>query len=127
MEISEDTLLDELGVPGDDVDPERVHVLLNVHGRIGSDVARLLCSHLFALGRVRDSKTIAMAKGWSVDHSASIEIQLLAGAGVEQTVKWLKHHDFETHIRMQHCIAAGDFAGFTPEGWLRQLREYYGS
>jgi hypothetical protein len=46
---------------------------------------RVLCAGLFVLGDVRDSLLIWQAKVSSFDASCSIDVQFLAGSGVEVT------------------------------------------
>ncbi|TWT81713.1 hypothetical protein CA13_31660 [Planctomycetes bacterium CA13] len=94
------------------------------------ELIKLTCVQLFALGDIADSLVIWNAKQCSFDMSCSIDVQLLCGAGVDETLVYLDDLGTDpasaaaTYIR--ECITTGDFNDFTPPDWLADYRRYYG-
>jgi len=94
------------------------------------ELIKLNCVQLFALGDVADSVVIWRAKQCSFDMSCSIDVQLLCGAGVDETLAYLDDIATDpasaaaTYIR--ECITNGDFDDFTPANWVDDYRRYFG-
>ena len=94
-------------------------------------VMRLCAAQLFGLGRVEDAAAIWRAKSASSDAYASIDVHLLCGAGLGETLEWLDAVGDATSRkaaeRIRECLAAGDFDGFSVETYRTSLAEYYAS
>ena len=94
------------------------------------ELMKLNCVQLFAIGDVSDSMAIWAAKRSSFDKGAYIDVQLLCGAGLEETLRYLDGIGSEssqaaaTYIR--DCVTAGDFEAFSPEQHVAQYRNYFG-
>ena len=58
-------------------------------GRGDTELMRVCCAALFNAGVESDSLLVWRAKTASMDSDASIDIQLLCGAGLERTLEWL--------------------------------------
>lgn len=90
---------------------------------------RLLCVQLFSLGQLEDTGLIWQAKRLSMDSFVMIEVQLLCGAGLEQTKLYLLDIDEEEAIAelayLEKCESAGDFEDFSKEEWIEQAKLYY--
>jgi hypothetical protein len=93
-----------------------------------TELMRLCCVQLFNAGALDDVLTIWRAKESSWDAHCSIDVQLLCGAGLEQTKAHLATDGTEHAAALAYllrCEAAGDFAGFTVENQSDQYSEYY--
>lgn len=90
---------------------------------------RLLCVQLFSLGQLEDTRLIWQAKRLSMDSFVMIDVQLLCGAGLEQTKLYLLDIDEEEAIAelayLEKCESAGDFEDFSKEEWIEQAKLYY--
>ena len=94
-----------------------------------TEFMKLLVLQLFGLGLAGDALPIWAAKNASMDSGCSIDVQLLCGAGLEETRSFLKRSSDPAAASaleyIDSCIECGDFKGFSPEGWFAQLREYF--
>lgn len=90
---------------------------------------RLCCVQLFNAGNPRDVLMIWRAKESSFDAHCSIDVQLLCGAGLEETKAYLaadgSEHASAALDYLLRCEAAGDFADFSVESQSRRYSEYY--
>lgn len=89
---------------------------------------RLLCVQLFSLGQLEDTRLIWQAKRLSMDSFVMIDVQLLCGAGLEQTKLYLLDIDEEATAELAYlekCESAGDFEEFSKEVWMKQAKLYY--
>jgi len=100
-------------------------------GEADESLIKCLAAQLFSIGEVEDSLRIWQAKSASFDLMCGLDVQFLCGAGIEQTRGYLAGHDSgearEVLKYLDECIAAGDFADWTPGQWIEQTRCYYGT
>lgn len=98
-------------------------------GREDHEYMRLLCMQLFSLGQIEDTRLIWQAKRLSMDSFVMIDVQLLCGAGLEQTKLYLLDIDEEEATAelayLEKCESAGDFEDFSKEEWIEQAKLYY--
>ena len=80
----------------------------------------VLCAHiLFKLGRVEDSLIIWRAKGINYDTQTGISTELIAGAGIDETLKYLRS------VNSSYALAAlEDFHKFAEPGEFEEFRQY---
>lgn len=135
--MTEDELLARFGLPlaTADVAPVREILRHEMSRRRrqpdcdGADVIKLCCVQLFGHGDVADSLTIWKCKRIDFDLGCSIDIQLLCGAGVSQTLDYLRQSEdpgAEQALEyLGRCMEAGDFLDFSPSEYLRDYVEYY--
>jgi len=91
---------------------------------------RLLCTQLFSIGKIEDTRLIWQAKRLSMDAFVMIDVQLLCGAGLEATQWYLLEIDDDEATAelayLEKCESAGDFEDFSKEEWMKQATLYYG-
>ena len=84
---------------------------------------------LFKLGDVRDSLLIWKAKTSSYDSSCTVDVQLLCGAGLEETKKFLSDCDEpEADSALEYivgCEKAGDFNEFSVDAYASYYISVY--
>lgn len=90
---------------------------------------RLCCVQLFNLGHANDVLLIWRAKVSSMDADSSIDVELLCGAGLENTKAYLrslaqKEAD-EVLARIVECEESGDFVDFDVDNYKQQNVDYY--
>lgn len=94
------------------------------------DLAILSCVQLFSRGQLENVLRIWAAKCSGFDLGCNLDVQFLCGAGLERTKQFLaiqtSQQAAEALQYIQECEATGDFAKFTPEGWLDYYRRYFG-
>jgi hypothetical protein len=94
------------------------------------DLALLCCVQLFARGLLDDVLRIWNAKSAGMDLGASLDVQLLCGAGLETTKAFLASQSRADAVLAVHylvgCERAGDFEGFSPTEHLARYRDYFG-
>ncbi|MDF2985407.1 MAG: hypothetical protein K0R50_917 [Eubacterium sp.] len=94
------------------------------------ELLKTLCVQLFAIGCVEDTSLIWRAKRKDFDAGCYIDVQLLCGAGVEETTRYLKelrnHETSEELDCLQKSIIAGDFNEFSKDSILDFYKGYYG-
>jgi hypothetical protein len=88
---------------------------------------KLCCVQLFNAGLPDDTPAIWHAKESSWDAHCSIDVQLLCGAGLEQTKRYLTAGLGATDALdyLLECEAAGDFMDFSPDKQSRIYSAYY--
>lgn len=89
------------------------------------DNMRLCAYMLFKLGHVEDSILLWRAKGTNFDSFCGVDVQLLAGGGLEETISWLKGtgdpEAAEAAEYLEGCRATGDFS----YDYRASLRSYF--
>jgi hypothetical protein len=94
------------------------------------DLALLCCVQLFARGQSEDVLRIWDAKSAGMDLGCLIDVQLLCGAGIEETKLFLESHGDPAAMaalsRIRECENVGDFQTFSPADHLTHYREYFG-
>lgn len=102
---------------------------LSSQGDGDTELMRLCALQLFGVGHTEDTTLIWRAKTSSMDADASIDIQLLCGAGLEATKEHLNglgtQESNEILRRLESSEAAGDFAGFSVDAFFEENEEYY--
>jgi hypothetical protein len=90
---------------------------------------KLCCVQLFTAGNLGYVLTIWQAKTSSWDARCSIDVQLLCGAGLEETKAYLATEGSEgASAALDYliaCEAAGDFMDFSVQRQSRSYAEYY--
>jgi hypothetical protein len=132
-----DEVLEKFGLPPSPRDEYKIRQLLLEEiararrGEVGVDVEtlRALGAQLFSLGRVEDALVIWDAKQSSFDASCCVDVQLLCGAGLEATKKYLAHSHASCAPRvldyLTKCEQSGDFVNWTPQSGLAEYQRYY--
>jgi hypothetical protein len=92
---------------------------------------RLCCVQLFRAGLLEDVLNIWDAKISSMDAYASIDVQLLCGAGLENTKAFLARQSSalarEALEKLEKSELCGDFRGFSVEDYAKRLEAFYAS
>lgn len=135
--MTEDELLARFGVsPRKDYAPMIREILRNAsalersrQGEGDTEVMKLCCVQLFCLGQLDDVLEIWRAKTSSMDADASIDVQLLCGAGLSGTKQYLVTLHTEEGVtaleRLVQSEAAGGFEGFTVAEYRSFWEAYY--
>lgn len=131
--MNEDELLQLYGVKPDKQHRESICQLLRqeIENEKAADneVLKLLCIMLFALGNVEDTQLIWQAKRKDQDTGSYIDVQLLCGAGFEETTAYLEKKDDEQAreqlLYFKQCELY-DFVDFSKDQWLSGYKAYYG-
>ncbi|MEV4473383.1 hypothetical protein ACFFR3_22175 [Nonomuraea salmonea] len=109
----------------------RTHAALErrAQGEGDTELMRLCCVQLFNAGDLDDVLTIWDAKRSSWDADSSVDVQLLCGAGLEETKAYLTTANPPEALAaldyLQLCEGAGDFEGFSVESRSRWYADYY--
>jgi hypothetical protein len=94
-----------------------------------TELMKLSCVQLFNAGSLDDVLSIWQAKTSSFDAHCSIDVQLLCGAGLEETKAHLSAENSDDASAaldyLLRCEAAGDFADFSVETASRWYAKYY--
>ncbi|MCK6074597.1 hypothetical protein [Paenibacillus silvae] len=130
--MNEVELLKVYGVEPDQKHRESIRQLLRqeIEEPEGEDneVLKLLCIMLFAVGNVEDTELIWRAKRKNQDTGSYIDVQLLCGAGLEETLVYLEHkqgdHAHEEWLYLKQCEPY-DFVDFSKDQWLAGYKAYY--
>ena len=92
---------------------------LNAEGDGNTELMKLCCVQLFNAGIPDDVRTIWEAKASSWDAHCSIDVQVLCGAGLEQTKAYLVGLESDNAVAalayVLSCEEAGDFDGLAFE------------
>ncbi|MBD8840132.1 MULTISPECIES: hypothetical protein [Paenibacillus] len=131
--MNEEEMLQLYGVEPDEVHREAIRQLLQqeIENRKSenNEVLRLLCIMLFCIGNVEDTTLIWQAKQKNQDTSSYIDVQLLCGAGYEETLFYLEKMDgeqaHEELLYLRHCEPY-DFVDFSKAEWVSNYKRYYG-
>ncbi|WP_309890043.1 hypothetical protein [Archangium sp.] len=101
-------------------------------GQGGGDtqVMRLCCFLLFRAGLLEDVPRIWRAKTSSMDADASIDLQLLCGAGLARTKRYLRElGSDEAEAATRRLITnevSGELDGFSVDEYVASQEAYYG-
>jgi hypothetical protein len=113
--------------------PEILKLLLSELDNESSDsneYLKTLCILLYSIGDVQDSINIWNAKNKSFDAFLYIDVQLLTGAGLDETKTHLlsinDENAKEAHAYLVECEEAGDFVGLNKSDYLETFRIYFG-
>jgi hypothetical protein len=94
-----------------------------------TELMKLCCVQLFNAGDLADVPLIWQAKESSWDAHHSIDVQLLCGAGLEQTKRYLAAEKSDEAAQalayLLECEAAGDFTDFSVQQQSTWYAEYY--
>lgn len=97
-------------------------------GRGNTQLMKLLCAQLFNTHAVEHSLVIWTAKTSSMDADASIDIQLMCGAGVPETRRFLLRVGEQAALaRLDESLNAGDLDDFSADEYANELERYYAS
>lgn len=131
--MNEEELLELYGLDPDEVNREAIRQLL--HQEIenqnleDNEALKLLCIMLFCIGNVEDTELIWQAKRKNQDTSSYIDVQLLCGAGYEETLFYLENMNGEqAHkevLYLRQCEPY-DFVNFSKTEWVSNYKQYYG-
>lgn len=84
---------------------------------------------LFNAGHLRDVLPIWRAKESSWDAHFAIDVQFLAGPGLDATIEFLRSDvspDAPKALQyLLECIEARDFENFSPEKWTQNYAQYF--
>ena len=122
--------------PNDESLPE-IRALLAAEAEAGrrgqpreEDLALLCCVQLFSRGMTEDVLRIWDAKQSCFDLGCYLGVQLLCGAGLAETKRYLSDQAGAVAAKareyIEACESVGDFAGFSPKSHLDQYRRYFG-
>lgn len=93
------------------------------------DLTLLCCVQLFSAGELQDVLLVWSAKRSCFDLGCTIDVQLMCGAGLDETKEYLAAQESEPARLALHyiraCEEAGDFDGFAPESQLAEYRAYF--
>ncbi|MEO2214498.1 hypothetical protein ABGV40_26880 [Paenibacillus amylolyticus] len=126
-------MLQLYGLDPDEVNREAIRQLLHQEmenpNLEDNEVLRLLCIMLFCIGSVEDTTLIWQAKRKNQDTSSYIDVQLLCGAGYEETLFYLENMDgeqaHEELLYLRQCEPY-DFVNFSKVEWVSDYKRYYG-
>lgn len=131
--MNEGELLELYGLETDEINREALRKLLHqeMENRNSEDneILKLLCIMLFCIGNVEDTELIWQAKRKNQDTSSYIDVQLLCGAGYEETLFYLENMDGEQAnkelLYLRQCEPY-DFVDFSKAEWVSGYKRYYG-
>ncbi|WP_342572315.1 hypothetical protein MKY85_08105 [Paenibacillus sp. FSL R5-0749] len=131
--MNEEELLQLYGLEPDELNRKDIRQLLHqeIENRNLEDneVLKLLCIMLFCIGTVEDTTLIWQAKQKNQDTSSYLDVQLLCGAGYEETLFYLEKMEGEqAHkelLYLRQCEPY-DFVDFSKVEWVSNYKRYYG-
>jgi len=95
-------------------------------GKGDTQLMKLLCAQLFNARAVEHSLSIWAAKTSSMDADASIDIQLMCGAGIAETRRLLLQVGAQAALaRLDASLNAGDLDDFSADEYATELERYY--
>ena len=93
-------------------------------------VIMLCCVQLFGGAFLDDVLLIWEAKSSGFDLFCSLDVQLLCGAGLDETKEFLSAHPSETAkaalTYIEECELTGDFNSWSPSKQMEYYRSYFG-
>lgn len=102
---------------------------INNEAREDNELPKLCCLQLFSLGNVADSLLIWKAKESGFDAHLYIDIQLVCGAGFDETKDFLVNQNTPEAggllAYLIQCENSGDFDDFSIESKIKEYREYF--
>ena len=91
-----------------------------------TQLMRLLCAQLINTRAVVHSLRVWVAKSASMDADGSIDIQLLCGAGLPETERFLRDSgEFVALAPIEESVKAGTFDRFSVDDYAAFLDRYY--
>jgi hypothetical protein len=94
-----------------------------------TELIKLCCIQLFSVGDVSDIELIWHAKTSSMDADASVDVQLLCGAGLGPSKAYLQSINQpwaeDALGRVVECERAGDFGDFDPATQMSFYRDFF--
>jgi len=94
-----------------------------------NEYLKTLCILLFSIGNVQDAINIWKAKSKNFDAGAYIDVQLLVGAGLDETKAYLLSVDDrnakEAYDYLIKCEKSGDFIDFNNDKYLESIKRYF--
>ena len=127
--------IQKFGLPADQKHREEIRALLEEElrkeGSWEGDHEPILCLvvQLFSIGHVEDCLLIWRIKSENFDLGCSVDVQLLCGAGIEQTKSYLAANGSQEALAalacLQRCIDAGDFKEWSVPDGIAFYRQYY--
>ncbi|NUU79833.1 hypothetical protein [Paenibacillus xylanilyticus] len=130
--MNEEEALQEFGLEPGSGDRERIRRLLQQEfdntSAEDNDYLKTLCIMLFAIGHVEDTQLIWQAKRKNQDTGSYVEVQLLCGAGFEDTIMYLEQKGGQQageQLQYLRQCEAYDFVDFSKEEWLSNYKQYY--
>ncbi|MFK0522090.1 hypothetical protein ACINKY_07730 [Paenibacillus illinoisensis] len=131
--MNEEKALQEFSLEPGSRDRERIRTLLQQEidnsNAVDNDYLRILCVMLFAIGQVEDTQLIWQAKRKNQDTRSYVDVQLLCGAGFEETIIYLEQlgeQQAEEQLQYLKQCELYDFVDFSKEEWIAQYKQYYG-
>ncbi|WP_127539489.1 hypothetical protein [Paenibacillus illinoisensis] len=131
--MNEEKVLQEFSLEPGSRDRERIRTLLQQEIENSSardnDYLRILCVILFAIGHVEDTQLIWQDKRKNQDTGSYVDVQLLCGAGFEETTIYLEQlgeQQAEEQLQYLKQCEPYDFVDFSKEEWIAQYKQYYG-
>lgn len=104
------------------------HGLLSESWENGLDPFRLCGLMLFKIGNVEDSVLLWQVKELDFDTFCGLDIQMLVGAGVDETIAYLKNLGDESAWKaaeyIQKCRESGDFDNIG--NYVTECNRYFG-
>jgi hypothetical protein len=132
--MDENESLRRFGLQPSAADLDHIRSILRVQTRPDqeeqdTELMKLCCVQLFNSGQLDDVLTIWHAKESSWDAHCSIDVQLLCGASLDATRKYLMTQSSEEAAAalryLLDCQAAGDFDAFSVTEQSRYYAQYY--
>jgi hypothetical protein len=128
--------LHRFGLPADPQHREQIRTLLSEEIEKEAEeegdqfLMRLLCAQLFSIGKVEDAEIVWLAKSCNFDTMLGIDVQMLCGAGLQETKALFGSIDSdeakEALTYIEECEKSGDFDRFPIEQALTAYRHFYG-
>ncbi|WP_019910256.1 hypothetical protein [Paenibacillus sp. HW567] len=130
---NDEQLLERFGIEPENQHRDSIRQLLQAEikneASEDNEYLRTLCILLFSIGIVEDTLLIWAAKRKNFDASAYIDVQLLCGAGVKETMKYLQAQPNEEAQKqlayLQQCEPY-DLEDFSKKEWMDGYKSYYG-
>jgi hypothetical protein len=135
--VNEDESLRRYGLRPASSDLDQIRELLQARaaresqrqGDGDTELMKLCCVQLFNAGSLNDVLVIWQARESSWDAHCSIDVQLMCGAGLEETREYLAAEGSRGASEALECLlqceAAGDFTDFSAENQSRWYSKYY--
>lgn len=129
----EEKLLERFGIEPENQHRDSIRQLLQaeIRNEVSEDneYLKTLCVLLFYIGAVEDTLLIWAAKRKNFDASAYIDVQLLCGAGVKETMEFLQaqpNEDSQKQLAYLQNCEPYDLEDFSKIEWMNGYKRYYG-
>lgn len=101
----------------------------NNEAREDNELLKLYCIQLFSMRNIEDSLLIWRAKESSFDAHCYIDIQLVCGAGLDETKDFAANRNTpEANELLEYllqCENSGDFEDFSVESKIKEYQYYF--